>query len=277
MEFSDLDLPSWRHPDQLWVFFMLESPPHTTAKFTEATRHLFNLTVTYRRDSDIRQPYFVVERLPESERRPAQVATGRPTPPWAALARRKGRLPWVVSHCRTPGKREEFVEELRSYIAVDVFGRCGPLKCSPPGGLFTLPDPRTCYRHLAENYHFYLSLENSRCRDYITEKFFLALNSSLVPVVYGARREDYAAVAPPHSFIHVDDFESARELASYLRYLTAHPAALDAYTAWRGEYRVRGAVHDSWCKLCERLHDASAPRSTHPDINAWWNGPDTCW
>lgn len=29
----------------------------------------------------------------------------------------------------------------------------------------------------------------------------------------GARKEDYEKVAPPNSFIHVDDFESPKELA----------------------------------------------------------------
>ena len=35
----------------------------------------------------------------------------------------------------------------------------------------------------------------------------------------GARREDYERVAPPHSFIHVDDFESPFQLAAYLKRL----------------------------------------------------------
>ena len=48
VEFSDFDLPPWRSADQLWVFYMLESPPNTGGKFKEATRGIFNITMTYR-------------------------------------------------------------------------------------------------------------------------------------------------------------------------------------------------------------------------------------
>ena len=38
----------------------------------------------------------------------------------------------------------------------------------------------------------------------------------MVPVVMGARIQDYQAVAPHHSFIHVDQFYEPRDLAEYL-------------------------------------------------------------
>ena len=45
------------------------------------------------------------------------------------------------------------------------------------------------------------------------------LRSDVVPIVMGARRRDYERVAPPNSFIHVDDFESPFQLANYLKKL----------------------------------------------------------
>ena len=60
-----------------------------------------------------------------------------------------------------------------------------------------------------KEYMFYLSFENSLCKDYITEKFYDAMNHSIVPITLGGAlngaHNDYeeAAGAPAHSFIDV--------------------------------------------------------------------------
>ena len=58
------------------------------------------------------------------------------------------------------------LQELSRYISVDIYGACGRKKC-----------PRSsssrCFDMLNKDYKFYLAFENSNCRDYITEKFFV--------------------------------------------------------------------------------------------------------
>lgn len=50
----------------------------------------------------------------------------------------------------------------------------------------------------------------------------------------GARPEDYAKVAPMHSYIHVDDFPSAKHLAEYLNKLDANDTLYNSYFRWKG-------------------------------------------
>ena len=63
---------------------------------------------------------------------------------------------------------------------------------------------------LERDYKFYLSFENSICRDYVTEKFYNPLLYSTVPVVYGGA--DYDSIgAPFNSYIDVRNFTSGKQ------------------------------------------------------------------
>ena len=97
---------------------------------------------------------------------------------------------WMVSHCSTASRREEYVEELMRHVEVEVYGDCGTYKCARSWD-FQSSD---CYRILESRYKFYLSFENSICTDYVTEKFYLALQRNIVPIVYGGA--DYRKIAP---------------------------------------------------------------------------------
>lgn len=44
--------------------------------------------------------------------------------------------------------------------------------------------------------------------------------------------EDYARAAPPHSYIHVDEFPSAKELADYLHKLDQNDDLYNEYFQW---------------------------------------------
>ena len=93
----------------------------------------------------------------------------------------------------------------------------------------------------------------------------------------GARREDYEAVAPPHSFIHVDDFESPQSLAEYLRRLDANDTLYNEYFRWKGTAEL---LFDTkyWCRLCAMLHLADDVDYVHwyEDYGEWWSGSRVC-
>ncbi len=62
----------------------------------------------------------------------------------------------------------------------------------------------------------------------------------MVPIVFGAYKEDYYNTLPPQSYINVDDFQSLEELAAYLNYLDRNDTAYATFFAWHqfGELRV---------------------------------------
>lgn len=127
--------------------------------------------------------------------------------------KRKGnQISWLASDCAAPSLRNNFVRALNRYIGVDRSGSClHNVAQSPPTG---------ANENVVASYRFYLSIENSNCKDYITEKLERAFQYGVVPVVDGAPRADYEPFIPNHdSIIHVDDFDSIEDLANYLKSL----------------------------------------------------------
>lgn len=57
--------------------------------------------------------------------------------------------------------------------------------------------------------------------------------NDVVPIVMGARPEDYARSAPQHSYIHVDDFDSPKDLADYLHALDKDDKLYNEYFNWK--------------------------------------------
>ena len=55
-------------------------------------------------------------------------------------------------------------------------------------------------------FQFYLALENSLCKDYVTEKYFKILPYNVIPIVLNA--VNMTDIAPPHSYIDIKDFAS---------------------------------------------------------------------
>ena len=49
----------------------------------------------------------------------------------------------------------------------------------------------------------------------------------------GAAPEEYAKVAPPGSFIHVDDYESPAALAAYLLKVDSDDVLYNSYFKWK--------------------------------------------
>ncbi|XP_049844781.1 glycoprotein 3-alpha-L-fucosyltransferase A-like [Schistocerca gregaria] len=242
---------------QVWILYFLECPYHT-----QHVKHndVFNWTATYRRDSDIVAPY---ERWAYYDDRVRQ----KPHADFNYAANKTKKVAWFVSNCGARNKRLQYAHELQKHIQVDIYGACGTKKCPRSNA-------NKCLEMLDRDYKFYLAFENSNCKDYITEKFYVnGLMRNVLPVVMGARPEDYARNAPERSYIHVDEFASAKELAAYLHQLDTDDELYNSYFRWKGTGEFINTYF--FCRLCALLHD-DFPAKAYRDINEWWRGPGTC-
>ncbi|KRZ34254.1 Glycoprotein 3-alpha-L-fucosyltransferase A, partial [Trichinella pseudospiralis] len=207
------------HHRQIWIFYSLESPPHSIN--LKSLNGLVNWTATYRLDSDIVAPY---GKFDKTEVSILPVDTSR----------KSKMVAWFVSNCHTNSRRELYVKQLQKYISVDIYGACN------------------CEKILDNDYRFYLSFENSLCKDYITEKYFHnAMEHYIIPVVMGASKAEYEKVSPPHSFIHVDDFRSPKELAIYLKKVAQNNTLLCSLLNYPKK-KVYNDLQNWWAPLIKR-------------------------
>ncbi len=282
------DLPAPRMPHQRYVFFFYEAHSMhrslSTFQNPAINRKFFNWTMTYRRDSDIYGSRYTSIRRRHHQSHvvtsssldtfPSTLTPDEFPPDPASFwqfsgvinnnqsqqekhpifANRTKSVAWFVSNCNTPSLREIFFHKMAEYITIDVYGECGPLKCIRGGS-------QNCDK-LLNDYKFYIAAENSICPDYITEKFYRALQMGAVPVVYGGG--DYSAYAPPHSYINAADFESPQSLAEHLLLLDRNPRLYAKYFDWKTNWQMRENTADSyWCRLCEKLNDDPLEAGRH--------------
>ncbi|EFX83647.1 hypothetical protein DAPPUDRAFT_23160, partial [Daphnia pulex] len=239
-----------RQPHQRFIFFTIEPPPSNEPMNVTGYTNYFNWTMTYRLDSDVPFPYGRI--------RPKRSEDN-------LVSKKTKKIAWFVSKCWTQSRRENFFRQLfEFYPSIDVYGECGikGLDCQPWKSL-------DCDKIIGD-YKFYIAAENSFCPDYVTEKFYRALQVGAVPIVYGG--SDYSAYAPPYSFIHAADFQSPKDLADYLILLDQNPKLYARYFEWKKDWIVDREPFDGWCSLCEKLNDPDANQTSksYRDIAKWW-------
>jgi len=103
---------------------------------------------------------------------------------------------------------------------------------------------------------------------------FCVDRNQVVPIVMGAHPDDYKRAAPDKSYIHVDDFGSAAELADYLNKLDGDDALYNEYFQWKGTGEFVNTHF--FCRLCAMVHYAQRTSRYYTDFNRWWRGPGVC-
>ena len=66
----------------------------------------------------------------------------------------------------------------------------------------------------------------------------------------GARPEEYSLFAPYRSYIHVDEFDSPKELAAYFNRLDIDDDLYNTYFRWKGKGELLNTNFFADCALC---------------------------
>ncbi|XP_046960013.1 alpha-(1,3)-fucosyltransferase C-like [Vanessa cardui] len=277
-------LPDKRSPHQKFVFASLESPDYYPV-CSDNLDNFFNWTWTYKVNSDERWGYMVVRNAsnavvgPNAEMHWIQ---------WsemdsvcddfkAKLKTKTKAAAWFVSNCNSRSGREHFVnrlnKELKKYdLNVDIYGRCGPLKCPRD-------KHKECVKMLEKDYYFYLSFENSFAEDYVTEKLLTSLNNNVVPIVFGAA--NYTRFMPDGMYLNARELGPVK-LAEKMNELILNPDLYADYFRWKNHYsyhhKSESKETDEYCRFCSMLNNKELVQeiTTYPNFRQWWDPPNRC-
>ena len=290
----------YRTKNQIFTFMQWESPYYHKTSLIEYNR-FFNHTMSYRLDSTIQMPYSSLsevklyefkynnklqnvdlndENLDKNFRKPI-------------LKKTRGVIV-VMSLCRGD-YRMDLVKKLDGILkfengskALEVYGKCSNklqnVTVKNLNDKLSIHQRKTkvLLHEVTSDYKFYVSIENSFCKDYVTEKLFQnAIRARTVPIVGGLERKFYEQFLPKSSFIHVDDFRSVSALGDHLNLCLKDDQIYNKYFDWMWEdYNagdfIGGKLEEfynlGFCKLCRILHSDIRKKSIIEDLNTWWYG-----
>ena len=257
-----LSPPPRRDNNQVFILAVRDSFPALRSGKIGDTGHLwtkaFNWTMTFRLDSDIVYKYAnIIER--EGNNR-----LDLPDQHYDEIFQKKTKNAlWLVSHCRTQSRREDYVKILRNTFPVDIYGACG---------LSTCKKGKFCFSDMENIYKFYLAFENTIYTDYVTEKVFNWYNRNIIIVVRGGA--NYSRIVPKGTVIDASDFKSATALGEYLKKVAADKELYLSYLRKKDTYLNTGKmveVQNAYCNLCERLNKLDEHRNSYNNIINWWS------
>ncbi|XP_067660890.1 alpha-(1,3)-fucosyltransferase fut-3-like [Haliotis asinina] len=256
------------------VFLLFENRPLVPeiAKRLNSTlsdKSVFNWTIGYTRDSDIRISF---GNIVKKKAVPFYNLT-------TVVSRKKRTVVIFQQSCKTPSRMEEYLKHLRKYVKVDVYGPCvNRTLCN---------QDLDCFIKVGREYKFYLAFEEVFCSEYISNVFFRFYGTESVPIVRGGG--DYAKVAPKGTYIDTADYKSIAELGKYIQFLdkndTAYTEILKrkryyhaAYSRlqivrWEDKKFIRHIymnMGNMMCDICRRLWNVDDYRKTYSNILSWY-------
>lgn len=232
---------------QIWVAWSMESASHHPILSMELVMRRFDLTMTYRRDSDIWCPYILPSNREELRNAPIE-KTG-------------GLVNAFISSGYDTNGRTEYLREMMKHIDVHSYGKLFRNSTQPRGA------GRQFKLDTMARYKFSIAFENASEADYVTEKFYDPLIEGSIPVYLGAPNiEEFAP--GEKCFINVSDFDGPEPLSRFLLDLSLDEARYSEYFEWKNrpflprfEELLQTADESMLVRLCRKVGDTLQSRA----------------
>ncbi|KOB67350.1 putative alpha1,3-fucosyltransferase B-like proteinue, partial [Operophtera brumata] len=134
----------------------------------------------------------------------------------------------LISNCGIP-YRTTVIEELKTLLGLHVYGGC--------------------------------ALENTKCKEYITEKLYHhAYSRGAIPIIQGPSIEDCERLLPPNSYLHLDNYATLEDLAKDVKDISESNERLTSFHMWRYNFNAKnehayfGTKSYHLCRLCEAMN-----------------------
>lgn len=247
----DTEMPKTRTPNQVWAVISYEPMVYMWGNIKP---HTFNWTVLYRRESTIYNPFTPYRKKTPMEMKDADKSVEKRN----YFQEKTKFATTLVSNCMDQAKRYKIIRELQRYIELDYFGYCsGNINC--PAGIPT----SDCGKRYMKDYKFYLAFENSFCRDYVSEKFWNALDRRQIPVIAAPKYN--LEMLPPNSYLNVFDFSSIKALTDRMIEISKNETLYNSFFNWVPMYKVE--KESTACKICKELFANRQAQSY--DMEGW--------
>ena len=140
----------------------------------------------------------------------------------------------MISNCIATA-RKDILLSVMEHIPIEVYGDCQ--FGNNTHGRIPANDNQVVV-DIMRQHKFYFAFESEVCDDYITEKFWRPLVVGLIPVVHGLNKTVYEKIAPPNSFVHIEEFAGPKALAEGLQRIADDEEVYWEYHKWRRNYAV---------------------------------------
>jgi len=137
---------------------------------------------------------------------------------------KSAHIAWVVSNCNAFNGREKYMKKLMDELQVDSYGGCLKNKFSHPS------EHMTGNIQLFSKYKFVIAIENSNCKDYVTEKLVHAVASGSIPIVAGRDgKPDYLRFMPKNSYINIYDYKTINEAVARIKSIASNKTEYESF------------------------------------------------